>query len=934
MSEARGDGMVGRKEELAGMRLAIDAAQRGRGGLLIVAGEAGIGKSRLLRETADLAVARGLTALTGRAVEGGGAFRPLMEALVAVAPAGLADDERLAPYRGVLARLIPGWLAVPGAVVALTDPVVVLGEAVIALLGVMSAGRGVLLLLDDLHWVDRDTVALLGYLAGRPGSAGILVVGAARNDEPGVDVLRPLRGMPAVSSFVLERLDNDRTVELARRRSHGALTSGMADLVLRASDGLPLMIEELVAGIDPADPTPGTLVPPTVMSLTESRLAGLGPAAQDVVRTAAVLGGGIDWELLPLAGGNTVDEVARALRAAVEANLLVLDPSMPGGLRWRHALTRDAVLDNMLPAERAVVARRAASALTGGGVLTGDRLALAAELSVLAGERSEAARLMLELARHDVDQGALRSAEDALRRALALADAGGNEYVDLTVELVRVLALAGRAVEAEDIGFAVIDRVHEERRLTLCLHLARAAVEAERFDDAGRHLQPVAQTADARVDALRAHVALGRGDLPTALRIAAEAIDGGERQGRPTAVCEALEIVGRGLRRRDPAASEAAFARAERLARQHGLLPWRIRALSELGAHDLLRTGRSDRLEEARRLAVDAGMLVTSTILDIQLSACVLLRDGPVAALPWALRAVEHADRLGLPGAGAAARQFVARGRLFAGESFEDFIAQALTLAPDSPDTATFVFGLRGVAAWLDRDREGAVAALDRAVAPGRDNESASATPFWGVWALLRTLADPNDFAPGDLRRSGALVNAGNSAALMYLDAVAAARAGDQTAAQQLFTGGDEELAGYPFWRHLLHLVLAEQAAVEGFGRPEKWMREALAYLETTHEVRLTRLCRGLMRSAGMVVPRSGRAASVPPSLRQLGVTPREAEVLGLVRDGLSNPEIATQLYLSTRTVETHVAALLVKTGVGSRRRLAAGETPQPHHGR
>jgi DNA-binding CsgD family transcriptional regulator len=565
-------------------------------------------------------------------------------------------------------------------------------------------------------------------------------------------------------------------------------------------------------------------------------------------------------------------------------------------------------------------------------VMAGDRVGQAVELHVLAGAGSEAARLLLGVARQAVDTGALRSAQDGLQRALGLC--GEDDEVlsaELTVERVRVLALAGRADEAAALGEGLIDKVDGEHRVALCLHLARAAVAAERFSDAARYLAPIVEAGDARVGALRAQVALGQGNLPGALRIAAEAVDEGQRQDQPAAVCEALEIVGRCLRRSDPPASEEAFANAEALARQHGLIPWRIRALAELGAHDLLRTGRIDRLEAAHRLAGDAGMLVTATILEVQLAACTTLRDGAVAALPWALRAAGQADRLGLAGAGAAARHFIARGRLFGGEPFQAPLASALALAPDSPDAAWFADGLRGLAAWLDRDVVAAVAAFDCAAAPGPGNKLASPSPLWGIWALLRTLASPSDPAREELRHAGVLVHATNMAALHYCDAVAAARAADQIQANRLFTLGDDELGDCSWSRHLLHLMLVERAVAEQFGAPQQWLRGALAFLEGTGEVRLTRLCRELMHESGMAVPRAGRAgAAVPQALRERGVTPRELEVLQLVRQGLTNPEIAAQLYLSTRTVETHVAHLLTKTGAGSRRRLAAGSPLPP----
>ena len=113
---------VGREPELAALdRLLLDA-QRGRGRLLLLTGEAGIGKSRLLTEAIARARARGLVALSGRAVDGGGALRPLAEALLPAAGPDLAGDPRLTAYRPVLARLLPGWPAEPAAVLSAVDP--------------------------------------------------------------------------------------------------------------------------------------------------------------------------------------------------------------------------------------------------------------------------------------------------------------------------------------------------------------------------------------------------------------------------------------------------------------------------------------------------------------------------------------------------------------------------------------------------------------------------------------------------------------------------------------------------------------------------------------------------------------------------------------------------------------------------------------------
>ncbi|WP_188194120.1 BTAD domain-containing putative transcriptional regulator [Nonomuraea sp. SYSU D8015] len=911
---------IGRDAELHTVMRRLLAARSGTGGLLLVTGEAGIGKSRILTEAATRARNSGMAVLRGSSVQRGGPYRPVVEALVPAAPPALAHDRRLVPYRSVLARLLPGWSGETGPDRTLVDQVVLLGESVLELLRVIAGSHGLVVTLDDLHWADPDSLALLGYLSGRLSTSPVLLICAARDDEPGGTALTELRRQ-AAAVLDLPRLTSAQVATLVRARAVG-LGDEAVELVVRRSDGLPLLAEELVEALEGARGGPG--VPATVAELTHRRMDSLPRPTREILHMAAILGGDLDWRLLPTVSGRTEDEVAEALRTAVDASLLVIDPQAGGGLRWRHALTRDAVLARLLAPERAVLARRAAAALDI-GELPRDRVSLAAELYAQSGQNADAARLLLRVARAAVDAGALGTADDTLRRASGLSP--GDH--DVAVERVRVLGLAGRVDEATAIGTEILDEMEGERLTLLCLYLTRAAIAAERWADAKRFLAPVTATRDPRVDALRAHVALGEQDVSEAIRCARQAVAEGKRAGRPEAVCEALEIVGRSLRRSDPDASEQAFTEAWRLAERQGLTVWRIRALSELGANDLLRSGRLDRLQEAQERAENAGMLATAAVLDVQITACVSTRDGYAANLPWAERAVERADRIRLPAVGALARRFAALGHLLAGDTdqVETLLAEASRLVPDAVDIGVWSDDVQGCAAWLDGDAAGAVALLDRGLGPRRGNPVAPATPFWGFWALLRMAVDPaDDTVRETLRTADVGVHAGNEGALHYADAVAAARAGDIAEADRLFAEGDQAMAGHPYWRHVLRLVLAEAAATEGFGDPSAWLRAALAHLDGTGEVRLLRLCRDLMRRLGYPVPRSrGDADKVPARLRELGVTQRELEVLELVEQGLSNPQIATRLYLSTRTVETHVASLLAKTGVPSRALLRTG---------
>src|SRR6185369_6302856 len=175
------------------------------------------------------------------------------------------------------------------------------------LLRPLGAERGCLLALEDLHWADADTVALVEYLADAAASTGLLLVVSARAAAHAAD-------LPA------DRLE----------------------LVVAAADGLPLLVEELVRQGRPG-------VPPTFAALVEQRLADLDDDAAVVLRAAAVLGVDPPWTVLPQVADRPEPVVSAALRAAVAAGLLV---TADGELRWRHALTCDAVAATALPPER------------------------------------------------------------------------------------------------------------------------------------------------------------------------------------------------------------------------------------------------------------------------------------------------------------------------------------------------------------------------------------------------------------------------------------------------------------------------------------------------------------------------------------------------------------------------------------------------------
>ena len=175
--------LVGRDEEARHLQAALAAAQACRGGTVLLTGEAGIGKSRLVRETVRAAADRGVAVLAGRAVAAGvpTPFRPFAEALALAGRAGLLPEGGdLDEFRPALGRLIPQWRPPQ---IAGDESLVFLGEAVIQLLRALGPGAGCLLILEDLHWADGETLALLEYLADNLSAEAVLCVGTLRGEQ-------------------------------------------------------------------------------------------------------------------------------------------------------------------------------------------------------------------------------------------------------------------------------------------------------------------------------------------------------------------------------------------------------------------------------------------------------------------------------------------------------------------------------------------------------------------------------------------------------------------------------------------------------------------------------------------------------------------------------------------------------------------------------
>jgi DNA-binding CsgD family transcriptional regulator len=946
--------IVARGHEKEVLRRALDAARDGHGGVVFVVGEAGIGKSRLAAGAAGDAHGAGMVVLRGRAVPSPTPvpFRPLAEACCAyVREVGLPHVPELAPFEPTLGRLVPEWRA---ADTPLDDSVVMLAEAMLRFLRVVAGAPGCLLVLEDLHWADPETLTVVEYFADNVVAERVCVLGTLRDDEPtpAVALARSLDARRTATSLPLARLDDAAVEEMvASCLNVAAVPRDVLGLAARA-EGVPFLVEEVLAATAASGglineggrwslaTTVAPVVPITFADSVRRRVDLLGTDARAVLLAAATLGRRFDWTLLPAITALPETTVLAALHAAVDAHLVAADVQ-DAEFRFRHALTRDAVLAQLLPPERAALSRRALEVIERAHPTLPDAWCeLAADLAYASDERGRAAELLLEVGRRALADGALASAEAALERARTIAVTDTEVVRDVEECLVEVLSLAGKRDRVFEIGASLLGRLPQRadhvRRAEISVWMARAAVTASDWSGARDALDQARVLADAaaepallaRVDALAAHAALGAQDPERAVALARAALTQTEQSGPPEVACEALEILGRCDRVRDLDAAAAHFARAYSIAEQHGLTVWRVRALHELGTIDLLRNADTARLEEARRLATSVGAMATVAVLDVQLAASWTIRDNEDAVIATARRAMDVARRYHLERPLAAALAFEAHAHARRGRraAMEQCLDECARHAGDDPSIATLALFGRALFEFVEEHRSDAISVLDDVAALSQGVGDQATGPSIGIWALAHVLAAPDAAAAEDvIDAAGHPVHFLALAYLQYARAVADGRAGRAEMAAQVAGAADAALADSPWFRQLARRLVAESAIRDGWGEPVPWLREAMAYFDARGNDRLASACRALLRRAGAPVPRrTAGSGEVPSGLRAMNVTGRELEVLQLLAEGRSNREIADRLHMSHRTVERHVANLTVKTGVAGRTELVA----------
>jgi DNA-binding CsgD family transcriptional regulator len=437
---------VGREVELAALAADLDSAAAGRGGVVLVAGEPGIGKTRLAEELATQATTRGVLVLWGRCWEGEGApaFWPWVQVvrtyvqdgdpavLRRVMGAGAADIAQVVP--AVRDRL-PELPAPPP-----VEPEAArfrLFDSLASFLRAAAARRPLLLVLDDLHWADAPSLALLRFLGQELEGVGLLVVGIYRHTEVGRD--HPLLGTLADLSrgqhhrrLLLGGLDQQQVASFVGLVAGVEPSLRLAAAVHQQTDGNPFFVTEVVRLLasqgrlghaEAGSPALAVGLPEGVRAVVAQRLGRLSDGCRQILEVAAVLGRDFELRALQPASGLEGDRVLVLLEEAEAARVVV---AVPGGLgRWRfaHALVREVLYESLPAARRIRLHARVGEVLE--ALYVGDPRPHLAELAhhfvaaAPGGEVARAVRVATAAGRRALELLAWEDAADLFEHALA-----------------------------------------------------------------------------------------------------------------------------------------------------------------------------------------------------------------------------------------------------------------------------------------------------------------------------------------------------------------------------------------------------------------------------------------------------------------------------------------------------------------------------------
>ncbi|MGA9858764.1 MAG: AAA family ATPase, partial [Solirubrobacteraceae bacterium] len=455
--------LVGRREEMARLERWWRETTGER--VMLLSGDPGIGKTRLLAETAVRSFAGGATVLAGRSPEETLVpYQPFLEALGHYVFRAPIDELRSVAreYGAELGRLIPGLrrrvpdLPPPHPGDPETDRYR-LFEAVAGLLAEISASVPVLIVLDDLHWADRPTLLLLRHLARSPHNARVSILGAYRAvdhwSEGFEAALAGLRRERLMVGMEISGLGESEAMELVRLRAGGTPSLGFVRALYRETEGNPLFIEEIVrhladSGVRSEEAGAYELetigLPDDVRQAISRRLERLASGTIEWLRVAAVIGRDFEAELLERVLDFDEERFLVALEEALDAGLVVEAPAEPGRYSFSHALIRETLYEEMSSARRTRTHRRVGVALEqlGGGDRNIGALALHFTRAAEPEDAERAIRYALRAGERATGMLANEEAADHYARALAVLERSEPEGLQRRCDLLLKLGEA------------------------------------------------------------------------------------------------------------------------------------------------------------------------------------------------------------------------------------------------------------------------------------------------------------------------------------------------------------------------------------------------------------------------------------------------------------------------------------------------------------
>ncbi|MGE0027117.1 MAG: AAA family ATPase [Thermoleophilia bacterium] len=893
----------GRDAERAAIGALLEGARSSRSAALVIRGEAGAGKSALLDDTADRA--EDMHVLRARGVES-------------------ESDLPFAAVQGLLRPALDRVAALPapqaralGTALGLADGPpperFLVYTACLGLLSELADRRPVLCLVDDAHWLDTASEEALTFVARRLDAEGIILLFGAREGEE--------RHFPGegVDSLMLDGLDDEAAHALVAEAAAGA-SAAVRERLVEYARGNALALVEMPAAMSTgqlagSEPLPDAL--PMTRQLEAafiSRISRLPPATGTLLLVAAA----DDSQDAAVVGRAAADLGAGddALDAAERSGLLQVRGTRIG---FRHPLVRSAVYGAATSGEQRAAHLALAAALADDGARA-DRRAWHLAAGAI-GEDEAALRELEAAARRSEERGGHHAAARAWARAAELTP-GGPERAERLAHAARDLSVVGRDAEA----LAMADRAGHHTDAALRADLARVRVAAaERNGDPSEALPEIVaaavalsrddpdravellmvgtssawRTADAGLvaaisdalaavpsdrlsatyavlaGAVRGFVATITGDSATAARqlrpVMAWGMTAGDAQHVAWASRAAVWLG-------DPQAYDALLTRAAELARQRGELAVLAEALGMLSVHRAVFAQRYDAAamsaEEARALCRELGPGNLDARWGAALAVVAAVRGDPGRARELAGPIVE-ATQGRLPLVASPAVYALALADMGEGRWEEASRRLDATALPSDP-----------AAVVMAPDR------VEAAVLGGRPDEARDALATWEARAAT---------TPAGARRLAglrALMTDGDEATRLFGEAL------DAHDGTRPF---DHARVRLQFGRHLRRqgqrVAAREQlrGSLEGFESlgAEPWAERA----------------RRELRASGETARR--RTPDAPATL-----TPQEAQIAGLVAQGLTNKEVAAQLYLSPRTIDAHLRGVFAKLGITSRRDL------------